>query len=139
MLYLLRPMKATRFLIAALAACLVTVWTCPAYCSSMSVPSAKAPASIEITGHEHHHTSEMNTPLNGPALMAIHGDCCEHCGAADRALGTAEQRGAALKSDSVWASLITPMAYEMFAEGFASPPLLKDTSPPTRSASPLRI
>jgi hypothetical protein len=132
-------MKATRFIIAALAACLVTVWTCPAYCSSMSVPSAKAPASIEMTGHEHHHTSEMSAPLNGPAVMAIHGDCCEHCGAADQALGTAEQRGAALKSNSVCASPITTRAYKVFALGFASPPLLKDTSPPTRSTSPLRI
>jgi hypothetical protein len=133
-------MKATSgFLIAALAACLVTVWTCPAYCSPMSTHSAKVPASLEMTGHEHHHMSEMSIPLDGPALMALYRHCCDHYGDADQALSTAEKRGSALKSNSMWASLITPRAHEGFALGFASPPLLKDTSPPTRSDAPLRI
>jgi hypothetical protein len=138
-IYLWKPMKATRFLTVALAACLVTVWTCPAYCSSMSAHSAKAPSAVEMTGHEHHHMSDMSVPLDGPALMAIHRDCCDRCGGADQAIGAGQTRASALKSNSIWASLITPSANEAFALGFASPPLLKDTSPPTRSASPLRI
>ena len=135
-------MKATRFLIAALAACLVTVWTCPAYCSSLSAHSPKAPASVEMAGHEHHHMSEMSIPLDGPALMAIHGDCCEHCGDVDQALGLGEKLCSTFTSRTPFATLAAPWAPEGFALAaivVTSPPLLEDTSPTSRSASPLRI
>ena len=135
-------MKATRVLIAALAACLVAVWTCPAYCPSLSAHSAKAQASVEMTGHEHHHTSEMSIPLDGPALMAIHSDCCERCGGADQALGLAEKLGSAFTSRTPFATLAAPWAHEglaLTAIVVTSSPLLEDTSPTSRSASPLRI
>jgi hypothetical protein len=133
-----------QFLIAALTACLITVWTCPAYCSVPSAHPAKVAASIEKTGtgHEHHHMGEMSVPLNGFALTAGHSDCCEHCGNAGQALGLGEKPSPAFTSNPLSATL-TPLRPR---QGFAllpievrSPPLLEDRFPTSPSVSPLRI
>ena len=143
MVYLWGPMKTRgRFLIAVFAAYLVSAWTCPAYSSSMPAHSAKVPALLEMTGHEHHHTSEMSSPLGGPTLTAIHSGCCEHCGDARQRLALAEKPISVLKSSAMVSSLMTPRSYEGFAlphTGFGSPPFLEDTTPLARSVSPLRI
>src|SRR5215212_664244 len=96
-----------RILVAAFTICLVAVWTCPAYCSTMAGEAANAAPAADMTGHEHHHTSEMSMPLDGAALTAIHTGCCEHCGA-DQVLSTTEKSVVALKSSSVLPTLLTP-------------------------------
>ncbi len=138
--YLWELMKvAHRILIAALTTCLLTVWTCPVYCST--APGHSEPgAMIEMIGHEHHHMSEMRMPLDGPSLKAIHRHCCEQCGVVDPAVGATEKRLAAQRATSTPGNLVRPIAGLVMVDAApVSPPSAQNSSPPGRSFSPLRI
>src|SRR4051812_2612674 len=92
-----------RVFIAAVIACLVAAWTCPAYCFTPE-PSSAPHASAATAGHEHHHMSEMSMPADGPAIKGVHPLCCEHCGDASQP-GVSEQPSP-LQPNTTTASLV---------------------------------
>src|SRR5204863_6562770 len=138
--------------IAALIVCLAAVWTCPAYCATLSMDShgshkVATPAPIAMTGHEHHHMSSaanaVSTNDGGAALHSPHRDCCGNCGSSDQALlSAANPEPSALKAGQVAAILpASASTRAALLRGPASPPrhLPHDGPPSVGSAVPLRV
>jgi hypothetical protein len=143
--------SARRIVIAALIVCLGAVWTCPAYCATMSIGShahdVAPPTAAAMTGHEHHH---MSSPANddstndgGAALQSAHRDCCGNCGSTDHALlSAAKPQTSVLKASHLAATMPTSASTRAaLLRGPASPArhLPHDEPPSLESTAPLRV
>lgn len=137
-------MHARRLLIVTFVACLVSVWTCPVYCSAMAHQSAPADegalANGATTGHHHHHTSQTSNPVSGPAMKGVQDHCCESCGSGQIA-SLSEHSAVQLKwfSSAVLPSLVPAPLVMVLPASFDRQDFPPGASPPLLEASPLRI
>jgi hypothetical protein len=138
-------MRARRLAIVTFVASLVSVWTCPVYCSAMAHQSAPAEAEGAManggmTGHHHHHTSQTSGPTSSPAMKGVQDRCCENCGD-DQIASLSEHSAPRVRLNSLGVLpapvptspamvLVMPFDRQHFRPG-SSPPLL--------DAAPLRI
>ena len=81
-------------------------WTCPTYCSAMSMGAVDARlVSSEVAahkghlmqGHEHHHTTASQPlPTTSRSMVAGHNRCCDWCGESGHALSVTEKTTAVI-------------------------------------------
>jgi hypothetical protein len=80
-------------------------------------------------------------PAGGAALKGVHPLCCERCGDVSQP-GISEQSAASLQLNTMSADFVVAIRRDMpmlRQARIAAVPFFDDSSPPIRSASPLRI